>query len=187
MKSFLRAAIQFFNFKSSIHDRASQAIEQNWNPGTEIIHQRLPIFDKTSFTGADLGGGCSGYAPPPPRDDLRLSNTTGILQKIGGLLVFKYTDNVPSYHFIRYWQEYSSYCKGCCSKATKEWAWYIWGRLIKWSTTFEAISKKCVQNVDKEFQNWFKHLNAVPLGFFPQALTFIYPTHFFSLSVFCNC
>ena len=30
--------------------------------------------------GADLGGGCSGCAPPPP-DDLRFSNTTGILQK----------------------------------------------------------------------------------------------------------
>ena len=32
-------------------------------------------------TGADLGGGCRGCAPPPPRDDLRFSNTTGILQK----------------------------------------------------------------------------------------------------------
>ena len=32
------------------------------------------------FTGADLGGGCRGCAPPP-RDDLRLSNTTGIPQK----------------------------------------------------------------------------------------------------------
>ena len=31
---------------------------------------------------ADLGGGCKGCAPPPPpRDDLRFSNTTGILQK----------------------------------------------------------------------------------------------------------
>ena len=34
-------------------------------------------------SGADLGGGCRGCAnpPPPPRDDLRFSNTTGILQK----------------------------------------------------------------------------------------------------------
>ena len=33
-------------------------------------------------TGADLGGGCTRCAPPlPPRDDLRFSNTTGILQK----------------------------------------------------------------------------------------------------------
>ena len=31
---------------------------------------------------ADLGGDCKGCAPPPPpRDDLRFSNTTGILQK----------------------------------------------------------------------------------------------------------
>ena len=39
--------------------------------------------------GADLGGGCRGSAPPPP-DDLRFSNTTGILQKkLYGLLVLK--------------------------------------------------------------------------------------------------
>ena len=31
-------------------------------------------------TGADLGGGCRGCAPPP-WDDLQFSNTTGILQK----------------------------------------------------------------------------------------------------------
>ena len=34
-----------------------------------------------SFPGADLGGGCRGCAPPLPRDDLRFSNTTGILRK----------------------------------------------------------------------------------------------------------
>ena len=33
-------------------------------------------------TRVDLGGGCRGaQPPPPPRDDPRLSNTTGILQK----------------------------------------------------------------------------------------------------------
>ena len=32
-----------------------------------------------------------------------------------------YIDNVPAYHFIRKCQEYSSYCKGYCSQATKEW------------------------------------------------------------------
>ena len=31
--------------------------------------------------GVDLGGGCRGCAPPSPQDDLRFSNTTGILQK----------------------------------------------------------------------------------------------------------
>ena len=35
---------------------------------------------KSYAAGADLGGGCRGYAPPP-RDDLRFSNTTGILRK----------------------------------------------------------------------------------------------------------
>ena len=40
---------------------------------------------------ADLGGGCRGCAPPP-RDDLRFSNTTCILQKkrkLCGLLVLE--------------------------------------------------------------------------------------------------
>ena len=34
-------------------------------------------------TGMDPGGGCRGAHPPAPpqRDDLRLSNATGILQK----------------------------------------------------------------------------------------------------------
>ena len=32
-------------------------------------------------TGADLGGGCRGCTPPPPLDDVRFSNTTGILPK----------------------------------------------------------------------------------------------------------
>ena len=44
-------------------------------------------FAKTSGTvtgaGADPEGGCRGCNPPPPRprDDLRFSNTTGILEK----------------------------------------------------------------------------------------------------------
>ena len=47
----------------------------------------------TRCAGADLGGGCRGCTPPspPPRDDLRFSNTTGILpkKKLCGLLVLK--------------------------------------------------------------------------------------------------
>ena len=46
--------------------------------------------------GADLEGGCKGVRTsppsPPPRDDLRFSNTAGILQKkkkVCGLLVLK--------------------------------------------------------------------------------------------------
>ena len=31
--------------------------------------------------GADLGGECKGCAPPLPQDNLRFSNTSGILQK----------------------------------------------------------------------------------------------------------
>ena len=46
-----------------------------------FIHSPLIITTKNSHTGADLGGGCRGCAPPLPRDDLRFSNTTGILQK----------------------------------------------------------------------------------------------------------
>ena len=44
----------------------------------------IGYFDTKGLgSGADLGGGCRGCAPPPPptRDDLRFSNTTGILQK----------------------------------------------------------------------------------------------------------
>ena len=33
------------------------------------------------LSGEDLGGGYRGGLPPPPRDDLRFSNTIGILQK----------------------------------------------------------------------------------------------------------
>ena len=43
--------------------------------GKKIFHNGI------SSPGADLGGGCRGCAPPLPRDDLRFSNTTGILQK----------------------------------------------------------------------------------------------------------
>ena len=49
----------------------------------------MQLHEKPYNTGADLGGGCRGAGvggggappPPPPRDDLRLPNTTGILQK----------------------------------------------------------------------------------------------------------
>ena len=39
--------------------------------------------------GADLGGGWKGCAPPPPPwDDLRFTNTTGILQKKKNYVVY---------------------------------------------------------------------------------------------------
>ena len=65
------------------------------NKIVETLPQHLPpivgelFFFPTGSSGADLGGGCKGCAPPPP-DDLRFSNTTGILQKkLCGLLVLK--------------------------------------------------------------------------------------------------
>ena len=39
------------------------------------------VFSLILFSGADLRGGCRGMRTPSPRDDLRFSNTTGILQK----------------------------------------------------------------------------------------------------------
>ena len=58
-------------------------------------HNLLHIFivyvnppTPSNCSGADLGEGAGG-APSPPWDDLRFSNTTGILQKLCGLLVLK--------------------------------------------------------------------------------------------------
>ena len=48
------------------------------------------VAAQSRVAGADLVGGCKGCAPPNPlRDDLRLSNTTGILRKRSGLLMLK--------------------------------------------------------------------------------------------------
>ena len=42
----------------------------------------MQLHEKPYNTGVDLGEGAGGgHHPPPPRDDLRFSNTTGILQK----------------------------------------------------------------------------------------------------------
>ena len=44
------------------------------------------LFLPEPATGADLGGGFRGCTPvptpPPPRDDLQLSNTTAVLQNM---------------------------------------------------------------------------------------------------------
>ena len=45
------------------------------------LNKKIKVLRKKKLSsGADLGGGCRGCAPPP-WDDLRFSNTTGILQK----------------------------------------------------------------------------------------------------------
>ena len=44
------------------------------------LDPRSRFKNNRGVTGADLGGGGAGGAPPA-RDDLRFSNTTGILQK----------------------------------------------------------------------------------------------------------
>ena len=56
----------------------------------------------------------------PSQENARWNWDRETLVKAQGLL--SALTNVPAYHFIRYCQEYSSYCKGYCSKATKEWA-----------------------------------------------------------------
>ena len=52
-----------------------------WRRSSISFSHHLFWLTNRCVSGADLGGGCRGCAPPPPRDDLRFSNTTGILQK----------------------------------------------------------------------------------------------------------
>ena len=56
-----------------VTELASTVLERKRKDSDNEIEQTL--------SGKDLGGGCRGCAPPPPRDDLRFSNTTGILPK----------------------------------------------------------------------------------------------------------
>ena len=59
---------ELFFFLSDRSDHGERS-DHTWKPGLRSL-----------VSGADLGGGCRGCAPPP-RDDLRFSNTTGILPK----------------------------------------------------------------------------------------------------------
>ena len=56
-----------------------------------IIGMVIEVLVFVVVTGADLGKGAVGAPPPPPSwDDLRFSDTTGIMQKkLCGLLVLK--------------------------------------------------------------------------------------------------
>ena len=82
------ALVQFQIVGGSVSDENPLGL----SPGI-LLNSATPILEKKLPTkpGADLGGGCGGCAPPPPQDDLRFSNTTGILpkKKLSGLLVLK--------------------------------------------------------------------------------------------------
>ena len=51
------------------------------SPQKSLILLEILPAEFMQEAGADLGGGCRGCAPPSPWDDLRSSNTTGILPK----------------------------------------------------------------------------------------------------------
>ena len=43
-----------------------------------LVHGKILCSMTAVYPGADPGGGCRGCASPPPRDALRLSNTTSM-------------------------------------------------------------------------------------------------------------
>ena len=68
----------------------TRSIRSFWVKDTSTVAAARNV--SPHWSGTDLGGECRGWVPPPPpRDDLRFSNTTGILQKkkLCGLLVLK--------------------------------------------------------------------------------------------------
>ena len=69
-KSTTLSSVRFISFINSFLS--------NWPPRKAVLHYN-PAPVVAPNTEADLGGGCRGCAPP--WDDLRFSNTTGILQK----------------------------------------------------------------------------------------------------------
>ena len=52
-----------------------------WRRSSISFSHHLFWLTNRCVSGVDLGGGCRGCAKSPPGDDLRFSNTTGILQK----------------------------------------------------------------------------------------------------------
>ena len=67
----------------------TRSIRSFWVKDTSTVAAARNV--SPHWSGTDLGGECRGWVPPPPGDDLRFSNTTGILQKkkLCGLLVLK--------------------------------------------------------------------------------------------------
>ena len=66
----------------------TRSIRSFWVKDTSTVAAARNV--SPHWSGTDLGGECRGWVPPPG-DDLRFSNTTGILQKkkLCGLLVLK--------------------------------------------------------------------------------------------------
>ena len=76
----------YFNFEYTSEKKKSQKSANLFCCVLILTVNHHALLNQTVFgTGAGLGGGCRGRAPPPPpplpRDDLRFSNTTGILKK----------------------------------------------------------------------------------------------------------
>ena len=64
----------------AFHSVLFSSFSARWGHFYQLL---VEAFECVCKTGADLEGGCrvQGVPPPPPRDDLRFSNTTGILPK----------------------------------------------------------------------------------------------------------
>ena len=99
--------------------------EEVWRPFESVNYWHFTFSSR-----ADLGGGCRGCAPPtPPWDDLRFSNTTGILQKK---------------KYVVYW----------CWSSLSNWSWHsenfnsTWvGLILKHQYIFLDHSKKSLKGV----------------------------------------
>ena len=68
--------------------------------GRGLNFKQLPLQGISCKSRADLGGGCRGCPPPPP-DDLRLSNTTGIPQNMQICMIYLYSQQFTfSSHYV---------------------------------------------------------------------------------------
>ena len=69
--------------------------------GRGLKFKQLPLQGISCKSRADLGGGCRGCPPPP--DDLRLSNTTGIPQNMQICMIYLYSQQFTfSSHSVSY-------------------------------------------------------------------------------------
>ena len=68
--------------------------------GRGLNFKQLPLLGISCKSRADVGGGCRGCPPPPP-DDLRLSNTTGIPQNMQICMIYLYSQQFTfSSHYV---------------------------------------------------------------------------------------